>query len=307
MDFTTTALLASIRRRAATASVSTDGSADSDLLQLANEELHASLLPLILKAQGEHLIPQFDYEVSTSAGVDKYRIPSRAAFNRIREVVVVDASGSAIRNLYQGSVEDQELWANEQGRPEAFYVRGSQLVLRPIPAEAETLRVTYCHRPNELTATTANWATVATVAGTAVTTTGNHGFTPATIVDFVKADSPFEPLSIDVTMAAASGSSITLSSAISGLAVGDYVCVREKSPVPMLPAELHPALVDLTVSVLLRNKGYLQESAAWTKSAGAKLSEALEMLTPRVDGEAKVASPDAFSILGGYDGGRWGF
>ena len=56
-------------------------------------------------ARGEHLLPQYDYEVSTASGTDKYRLPSRAAFNRIREVVIEDSAGNVV-NLTSTKADD---------------------------------------------------------------------------------------------------------------------------------------------------------------------------------------------------------
>ncbi len=302
INWTTTGLLASIRRRAASETATTTGTADADLLSYADEELHSTLLPLILEAKGDHLLPQFDGETTTTAGTAAYRIPYRAAFQRIREASLV--YGGQVENLWQASLEELEEWtAAATGKPEAFYVRGSKLVLLPTPDAAYTLRLTYAHRPSALTNTAADYKALTAVSGTSLTTASNHGFTSSSVLDFVKASSPFEVLSVDNTPSAASGSSITLSAAITDLAVGDYVCVTGTSPLPQIPAELHPLLVDLVVASHLKARGFLNESSAWRDSVAAKVAQAVAALTPRVEGEPRIAAPGPYGLLGGGGAG----
>jgi hypothetical protein len=305
-DWSTVGLLAAIRRRAASESATATGTADADLLSYADEELQATLLPLLLQSGGDNLLPQFDYEVSTTASTAAYRLPYRAAFNRVREVALV-YSGQ-VENLSQASLDEVEEWSTTAtGKPEAYYVRGAKVVLLPTPDAAYTLRISYAHRPSRLVAST---LTVATVSGTAVTTSAAHGFSASSSLDYIKASSPFDVLSIDNAPSAASGSSITLSAAIADLAVGDYVVTAGNSPVPQIPAELHPALVDLAVAHLLKARGFLNEAAAWRESVAEKVAQAVAALSPRVDGEPRICVPGPHGLLGGADYGgrfRWGW
>lgn len=297
-----TALLASIRRRAATASASATGSADSDLLAYVTEEQRVYMLPTLVNAQAEHLIPPFDYDVTLTPGTAAYRLPYRAAFNRLREVSII--SSGRLRNLKQAALDRLEEWGDSsaRGAPEFFCLRGSQLILLPTPDAADTLRMTYAHRPSALTATAGDYNTILSFSGPELLTTTNHGWTTASRLDFIKATSPYEVISIDVAPTAASTNSIDLSAEIEGLEEGDYVALAGKTPVPQMPEELHPLLALRAAYKWLANNGFLQEAQAAAADLVDLEQRTISMLSPRVDGEPKIATPGPNSLLGGLAG-----
>lgn len=294
-DFTTTGLLASIRRRAASETATATGTADADLLTLADEELQDYILPILLSTSEEYGL--FDADTTMTVGTASYRLPYRAVGAKLREVAIVQTDGQT-RNLTRISLDELEQWNTvDTGTAEAFYLKGSNLVVVPTPNAAETLRMTYFIRPGSLTNTASDFKTLSVVSGTALTTGSAHGWTTSNTLDFIKANSPFETLSIDVTPGAASGSSITLSTAITGLAVGDYVCLAQKSPLPQAPAELHPLLAQRVAWRTNKNRGYLQEAGAAMEDLQEMERRLLGVLEPRVDGEGKIAAPSAFGLI----------
>jgi hypothetical protein len=300
VNYTASALLASIRRRGALPTATAVGCADADLLSVANEELQSYLAPLILDLREEYFA--FRSTLTTAAGTAEYRIPSRAIGAKLREVEIL-ATGGEVRNLELISLDELEEWPQSgQGTPGAFYLRGNSVALVPTPSAAETLRLTYFLRPSEVTATAGNYATIATLSGSTITTSGAHGFTTATVCDFVKAQSPFEILSIDATPAVASGSDLEFASVPSDLAVGDYVCKAELSPVPQLPADFQPLLAQRVAMKVLESLGLSGKH----ELAARRLVEMEEQLrrtfAPRVDGEPKICAPNSFGLMGGWYG-----
>lgn len=301
MDYTTTALLASIRRRTMAPTATAAGTADADLLALANEELQSYIAPLLLSVREEYLLA--NSSTTMTAGTAGYRLPSRAVGAKLREVVRLDSS-SRIFHLALISLDELDEWPTDNGTPLAFYFRGAELVLVPPPSAAETLRMTYYRRPAEMVATTAVGAITAINTTTKVVTcaTVPTTFDTGDTFDFVKSSAPFEVLAGDLAATAvttgASGT-VTLTAALpSGLAVGDYVCLADQSPVPQVPAELHPLLAHRVVVKICEALGDQQGLTL----AQAQLAQAeqriVEMLAPRIDGEPKIVGSNQFGLLG---------
>jgi hypothetical protein len=300
VDYTTTALLASARRRAMLPSSSSTGTADADLLAIGNEELQAWLVPLLLASKSRHLIRR--YTVSTTASTAAYRIPSRAILGTVAEVEIVTSSG-AVRNLAQRDLSEKEDLPSTNGTPDSFYVEGQYLYLVPTPATAETLRISYFIRPNELVATSAV-ATISTInTGTGALTTSATvpgAFSTSQRYDLVAAKSGFEHLAVDLTASVASGTTVTFSASDlpSGLAAGDYICIAEQAPMPQVAADLHPLLAQRIAVKVLEALGDFEGMARATRALDELAEAARQTLAPRVDGETRVVAPGSTGLMG---------
>jgi hypothetical protein len=300
VDYTTTALLASIRRRAMLPSASATGTADADLLAIANEELQSWLVPLLLAAKSRHLIRR--YTVSTTAGTAPYRIPSRSILSSVAEVEIVTASG-AVRNLALHDLSEKADLSSQNGTPTGFYLEGQNVYLTPTPATSETLRISYFIRPNELVATSAVATITVINTGTGALTTSATvpgTFSTSQRYDLVTAKSSFESLAIDLTASVASGTTVTFSAADlpSGLAVGDYICLAEQSPTPQVPADLHSLLSQRVAVKILEALGDFEGMSRAQKALDEMAEAARQTLAPRVDGEARVVAPGSNGLMG---------
>lgn len=254
-DFTTVGLLASIRRRAMLPTATATGTADADLLALANDELQLRLVADLLKVREEYFVHAVDQTIVATQ--TKYRIPSRAIGAALRDVEAVDSAG-AVRKLDRIAPEAKENYLDGGTGTAGYYIQGNYVVLIPAAdASLGTLRMTAAIRPAELTATAADYGTVTAIntSTKAVTYTGSASFTTSSVIDAVAARAPFDPLSIDQTPTAASAGSVTYDTLPVGLAVGDYLTTRDKSPVPQVPQEFHPILAQRVANTLMRALG----------------------------------------------------
>ncbi len=298
MDFTTSGLYASIRRRASIPTTATTGGANADLLAYVQEELRLGLVAEILKLRESY----FKRDLDTAISGTVYRIPTRALGGKLAGVYLLDSAGNVLGEPLP-EIQDERQASGAVG----YRVRGQSLVLLPdANTTAATLRQTYYEQPNEVVAT--GYATVLTIntSTNVVTTVASHGFTTSSVLDLVKATEGFESVAIDQTPTAASGSSLTFASLPSGLAVGDYVCVARQAPVPQIPSEFHPILAQRVACAWLEAGGYTEG----LKAAQAKLQvmeSAIGVLSaPRVDTGAKKLIA-RHSLLGSIPGrSRWG-
>jgi hypothetical protein len=163
-----------------------------------------------------------------------------------------------------------------------------------------TLRMRFFFRPGELTATASNYATIATAtptSSTEVTLTLGTGLTPAAlsghVYDLISGRPPFEYLAMDGTCLSSSPYITRWPAGYSGLqsaasAIGwtgaDYLAVRGLSPVPQLPSEVHPLLVQRTLCRVLQQLGRYETLDRAEREADRLEKVALSLLSPRVDG-----------------------
>lgn len=293
MPWTTADLLTAVRRRAQLPASSADGLlTDTDLLALATEEIDTLLVPLVRAAREEYWVTRTDLAIT--AGTAEYRIPTRAQASALRDVtLVVDGAETSLPHIELEErgryTEGGSYWWDGAGV--GFALQGDKVVVLPTPTKAATLRLYYARRLNRLVATSAA-ALVSSVAGTPTITFAS---VPATwsdsdTFDAIEGTPSFDWLGADLTasnvVTGASGT-ITFDSVSSELAAGDYVALAGETPVPQIPAELHPLLISATVARALEVVGDRAAFAAATQAVVRQSAQASQLLEPRVEGAAR--------------------
>lgn len=285
-------LLSSIRRRASIPSSSATGSADSDLLAYANEELQFELVAELLKLREEYFARDYDYTLDGSTTA--YRIPPRAIGGKLRHVFLLDSAGAVIAKLSRTEPDD----SGGTDEASAFFVRNNHVVLAPsATTTATTLRLGYYIRPNDITATAADYEVVTGVTGNALTVASGHGYTTSSVLDIVKGTPGYEHALIATSPSATAATTITFGTGDGltglGVAVGDYICTQEKSPYPQIPPEFHPVLAQRVACRYLEAQKDTEGLASATKKL-EKMEAAVGLLVaPRVE-----TSPQ--KIVSGY-------
>lgn len=290
MAYTTASLLTSVERQSfSPANQSTF--ATSDILSLADEVTKTSIIPAILGVREEYYLTYKDYTITADQAA--YAIPPRAIGLTVREVQVVDSNDN-VSNLPRTSVDQLDTFAASGSGPDAFYLRGDNIILVPTPSSTTgTLRVHYSLRPGNLVETTSaavisaintstNVITVTTIPSTWVT--GNT-------FDLIAANGGHRHLSVDLTSTLVSGTSITLPSLPSDLAVGDYVALQGETPVIQMPPDFHPILASFTAAEMLISMNQPSGEKLLAKAV-RNLDIARSMITPRVVGEEELIIPD---------------
>lgn len=286
-----TALLASIRRRARTTNSAAPGYANSDLLAMANEELASGLGPDLLRLRREWFLKVRD--VTLTVGTATYNYWTRAMMGSARDVGVV--AGGVFQALAYLTPEEMDgLDPTAQASPTHYTVRGTDFVLYPTPNAADTLRVTYLRRMNRLVLPSA-CLTISSISGAGLNVYNGaekpSSITTSTLVDFVRGVPFFDALTEDVTPSATSATSVTLSTAVSGGAVGDYVCLAGQAPVIQCAPEVFAILAQRVANSLLR-PGRDRQSLADGERELRHLEESVFGATERrVETQAQTAGP----------------
>lgn len=289
-DFTTTGLLASLKRRGMIPSTD-EAFSTSDFLALCDEELQSYIIPLLLGVREEFLVK--NYDVTVTAGTANYLLPPRAIGRELR-AVLLSTNGTDFVPLPRIEPTREHELGSGSGVA-GFKFENDSVVLVPGPQGGETLRMKYFIRPNKLVATSAV-ATISSIdAGrTVITTTASipSTFTTGLLVDVVHSDPGFSTLAMDLTTTATtSGTTITVTTALpSTVTAGDYVCLAQESPIAQIPVEMMPLLAERVAYKVLEALGN-PRAVVQEKTAEKMAQEVLNLLSPRSQGNARPIVP----------------
>lgn len=285
-DFTTTGLLASLKRRGMLPST-TETLSTTDFLAIATEELQTYVLKVLLAVREEYAVATYDLAITS--GTSTYVLPSRAVGGKLRNACLLDSNGLVSSPLNR--LEPERVIQNSSsGDVAGYYLQGDDIIFVPTPAASATVRLTYFRRPSALIATTGAGVVTSINTGTKVVTAS--GGYPATFLttatfDLVRAQPPFKVMGQDLAITNATGTTLTFTATLpTGLAVGDYVCLAGESPVPQIPVELHPLLSQRVVYKCLEALG--DDKSVLAEQAADKMRmDLLTFLTPRVEGASR--------------------
>lgn len=291
-DYTTTGLLKTIKNRAMipTSQLTLQ---DTDILDLATEELWLGVLPFMMKQRSEYFVVEAP-DAPIVTGQAAYPIPTRAVGQKVANVMTVDPSGNLF-SIPQIEKDDRVYYTQSAAVNNGFvfYFENNNIILVPTPTTSTgiSLRLTYYIRPGELvpidsagqiTDIDTNTNTL-TISGTSLPST----FVVGAAVDFINGRPGFEHKATDQVISGSSGLAISFAALPANLAVGDWVAVASESPLPQVPPELHPMLAQRTAIKVCEALGDAQ--AVQTAETKLKQMEeaASHLISPRADQNPK--------------------
>ena len=295
-DWTTTSLLADIRRLGSFADEDTSVP-DADLLAIATSRMMTSIVPLVQTVNEGYWRKRL--EVPVVSQQRNYRIPSRAIGGVIDKLFynrnTQDDLNDNIFKLDQLTLQDGvefyfSPFYSSTGLSTGFHIEGDEIFLTPIPPAStvnQAIIFVYPRTPNELVQTGTSDVDTITVVGstTSVTVATNANFPDGSYtVDVIQANPNFDSLADDVS-ATKSGTTITLGTAVEGMQTGDFVCLAGKSPVPQIPREFHHLLAISAAEEALRQRKDFGQMQALQQDFEKYAEMITGMLTPRVRNE----------------------
>ena len=299
-------LIESIRNIGMAPSTGSTGSRDADLLRHANEAFRTKILPEMIRIREEYFVSTI--RIPLVAGTSKYRLPSRAVGNRVRDLMFVDSSVSRNRIAPVGR-EEIFRWSSPSTSPERYYIEGNHIVLVPDTGMASSgwLEVSYYFRPGEVVISTSARQVTAVNAGTNMVTLASNvpfDWTSSLLFDVHSKYSGAEIHTFDAAASSVSGATITFTNEIAGatvgtkpIEVGDWVCKAGEAAIPAIPIEMHPVLARATAVRIAEANGDQQAVNIHAQLFKDDMHSALAMLENRIEGKPLV--------IGGKDGLLW--
>jgi hypothetical protein len=255
----------------------------TDFFKVVDDETQTYIVPLLMSVREDYLVATED--ITVTSGVTAYDLPIRAIGGKLRNLQYADSAGS-IQTLVRLEPERVDSFDPSISLVAGYYLQGNTIILTGTPVSG-TLRATYYRRPNRVVATTAVYE-ITSVAGTTV----NGGTPPSTYAtsnltyDLISGTPGFDSFDDDVTLSAVGGSSVTLTTANTSIARGDYVCLAGETPIPQIPVELQPLLAQRVTATVLHALGDAKAENAYGV-ADKMEARVLKLITPRVEGSSR--------------------
>jgi len=271
---------------------------DDRLLDFGNQEIDSKVVPMISSLNQDYFT-YLETEAITS-GQDSYDIPYRAIGRTLRDLKIIDSSGS-VRNISKVQLEDAHLY-RYNATPQAFYFFGDQIKLAPTPdVTGVSLQKFYLIKPSKMVLES-DAGKVTAVSGTSVTVNMvPSSFVVGAKVDAIKGKQGHRLLDIDRTISGVAGLVLTLDAAVTGLAVGDYIAYQCETPVIQLPDEVLPYLIYLMAKRCLETLGDYEGVSAIDKEILIRKKNCEYLLAPRIEGEStKILQ--RYGLLRGHRG-----
>lgn len=291
-SYTTSDLLDQIKRKAFIPE-SQSTFTDAELLSVATDEIHNTILPAVLNTREEFYV--YSQDLLISAGISQFDIPYRAVGMGLREVSMV--TGGTERSLPRYDLEDQA-YDDGSGALYGFYIQNNTVNI--FGNEAGNLRLYYYLRPGKLVTTleAAQVTAVDLVLNTITVNAIPSGWAVGSVVDIIGHKSGFDVKDVSNTITNITGLVITLSNALplkqdltSSVVVNNWITLEDTSPIPQMPVEFFQYLAEAATAYIMESLG---DSEGYTRSQQRMqqmLHNAQKIISPRVDGQSKKLVP----------------
>lgn len=303
LRFLTEDLVNSVKRRSLVP-VSQTTFQDTDIIELANEELGITIVPDIQSVR-EDLFLAVD-EITLTANVGDYRLPKRAIGNALKSILYSNADQNSyweLPRIHLNRTQDAVL----TGLPDSFFLKGDHVSLSPTPSGSGYLQMWHYRRPSSLVPTTecAKITAITDLGSTiqlTVDTDLSSVLSTSLLADVYSAITPSIFKSTDITVNSVAAATIVVPEAdvsvggVLQIAVGDYIALEQTCNVLLIPAEYHPVLAQAVSCRLLEALGDLNKLQTGMAKLADMRSQAMKLIMNRVETAVEYFnSPNGFS------------
>ncbi len=267
------------------------------IIEFLDEDMRSTILPLVLAAKEEFYVENIDQTLV--AGTYNYTIPERAAFATWRDIVLVDPMGNEVA-MTELPPEYVKITYPVGNLPPmyvfGFIMNNDRITLWPpnttIPTQ-NTLRMKIKRQPNHLTPYLNCGQVTQINTGTGVITLSVNGdgtWSTSTTFDVIPNSPQFTSREDDLAITAVDNTlnTITVTTIPTGLIVGDWICPARLSPIPQIPYDLFPLLVQRGVIRVLEALGDNQNLQVAERRYQDMAADFARTVSPRIGGTRKV-------------------
>jgi hypothetical protein len=283
MDFTSTGLIAQIKRRALIPT-SQNLFTDSDLIAMLNEELQNRVIPYILAVREDYFLTYNEY--TQNGSTTEIDIPKNAIGNKINQVNIYTASSddsffASVPRLTVSQINDYY---------GGYYIQGSKIKIFPQAITSGQLRIYYYRRPSEIVATsrTAIISTVNTNTSIVCSTNLPANITTGSSIDIVSNEQPWDTIT-ERTAGTVLSATLDLTDT-TDIETGFYVASRGESPFAQIPQDTIPLLIQAVVVRMMEYMGDNNGFQSAILTYAQMESDNRNLITPRVDAQPKKIS-----------------
>lgn len=293
-SYTTANLLDTIKRKAFIPAVQTTFS-NTDLLAIATEEMHNTLLPAIMNTREEFYVVKETTPLVPNVRQMQYDIPSRAIGMALREVSMT--IGGVERNMPRLEIEDKvydDISSNSYG----FYIKNNSIIT--LGTQQGDLNLYYYLRPGDLIETTSATTIVAVDYANKQLILNNipTGWVAGDYLDIINHKPGFDTKMISNQITDITSTTVTFASDFptkadgsETLTAGMWAAQESTSPVPQIPVEFFQYLAEAVTAYIMESQGDQEGYARAQQRMEKMLKSAQKTISPRIDGESKKIVP----------------
>lgn len=264
----------------------------AEVIRLCDRENQTSIMRQLLSVREGYYRTYTDYDQVADG---EYAVPELAIAGALDSIAIVSGPARIPVNLVDPA--EQVSIDSPSTTSYSYFIDGNTIKVLPSSFEG-VLRVAYMRRPSSLVATSAA-ARISAIASNVISVTSLPStITTGETVDACQDQPNFEMLGSRLITGIA-GTDITLDSAVTDLAVGDWLALKNQTPVPQIPVEFRTLLEQRVVVKIYELQGYLDKM----KAAQMKLTEIendlFSLISPRTKSQTKVICPTNGGIFGG--------
>ena len=282
--YTADELIQLVRDEARIPDTAATGNADADILNRINETLSSYLYGMVMEVKEEYFLRTV--RVGLSDTEERYKIPSRAMYQKLRDIKWAEtetSSFASLAHLNVGQLDAEYSSVTTSDSPSAFYVEGNHIHLWPNMSGAKGhLDLSFYFAPGDLVLE-ANTAKVTDVSGSDITIDAVPSGWGTALANY-DVHSPDSGAEIRLWGREASRTSTILTFTTDGggppdgsnvgedpVEVGDYVCLENEAALPGVPRELHATVGKLVAANILEDEGDIEGFQAKTALSDREL------------------------------------
>ncbi len=295
IDYTTTSLLASIKRRITLPDAQNLYSSD-DLLAFMGDELSSTIIPLIHSVQQEYWVMKVD--VPLVANQTNYTIPIRGITNGLRLVTTLNTNGNEgdFPLLRPEMTASSFSWLSPYTVSVlyGFYIEDDHVVVFPpqiVSNPVNSIRFRIERAPSQLCDVNAA-AQVVSIAGQVVTVnTIPSDWTTALQFDLINGQPALQSKGDDlsVSLLNTGTSEITFTTTLpTNLVAGDWISVANTSPIPQIPYQMFPYLAQCVASLCLAGLADQEPYQESQRKLAIMKEDLLKLMQPRDMGNVQT-------------------
>jgi len=235
---------------------------DTDLLEMATEEMNIQIVPHVLQVHQDYYLTDSVQDLTSNNS--NYPIPYRAIGSKTRDIFYKDTND----NLYEMTRIPLENITEYQGslvstQYRTYFLKNNEIEIFPHLSSnpVGSLAFYYYISPNKLV-TEDRAAIIESIdlnnGIISVDAVPSH-FQAGMKIDFIMDISPNRIITYDITVQTVNSTNKTISFDVddipSTLVVGDHILLAKETIVPQIPVELHPVLAQLVAVACLESLG----------------------------------------------------
>jgi len=295
VDYTTTSLLASVKRRITLPDAQNLYSSE-DLLAFMGDELSSTIIPLIHSVQQEYWVMKVD--VPLVANQTNYTIPIRGITNGLRLVTTLNTNGNEgdFPLLRPEMTASSFSWLSPYTVSVlyGFYIEDDHIVVFPqqiVANPVNSIRFRIERAPSQL-CDVLDAAQVVSILGQVVTVNNiPSDWTTAMRYDLINGQPAFQSKGDDFVVSSLNSgtSEITFTTTLpTTLAVGDWISLANTSPIPQIPYQMFPYLAQCVASLCLAGLADQEPYQESQRKLAIMKEDLLKLMQPRDIGNVQT-------------------